>query len=109
MDFCQGSSTGKLKMMHSACSDAASADSGMSAKTEPNFCYSSKPAHSNLSFSLSGLNGECNVGDYQDSGVSPMLLMDEPPWFPPGAENSYPSASRDSAVMRYKEKKKARK
>lgn len=107
--FAEGSSTGKLKMVQSTCSDAASADSGMSAKTEPNFCYSSKPAHSNLSFSFSGLNGDCNVGDYQDSGVSPMLLMDEPPWFPPGAENAYPSASRDSAVLRYREKKKARK
>ncbi|KAL5699933.1 Zinc finger protein CONSTANS-like [Ranunculus cassubicifolius] len=109
--FQEGSCGGKVKMMQSGCSDAVSADSAMSAKTEPNFCYSTKQAHSNLSFSISGMNGEGNVGDYQDSGVSPMLVMEDPPWFPSsGPETSYPSsATRDSAVMRYKEKKKARK
>ncbi|KAF9608067.1 hypothetical protein IFM89_005982 [Coptis chinensis] len=103
-----GSSAGKVKLMQAACSDA-SAESAMSAKTEPNFGYSTRQAHSSLSISFSGLTGDSNAGDYQDSGVSSMLLMDEPPWLPPGPESSYPSASRDSAVMRYKEKKKARK
>ncbi|XP_042513807.1 zinc finger protein CONSTANS-LIKE 9-like [Macadamia integrifolia] len=30
------------------------------------------------------------------------------PWFPPCPDNSYPSASRDSAVMRYKAKRNNR-
>ncbi|KAG0466296.1 hypothetical protein HPP92_017876 [Vanilla planifolia] len=38
-----------------------------------------------------------------------MLLMGEPPWYPPGPENSTQAANRDNAVMRYKEKKKTRK
>ncbi|KAF5193904.1 Zinc finger protein constans-like [Thalictrum thalictroides] len=105
----KGSLAGKDSLMQSLCQDTISADSVMSVKTEPNFCYSAVPAHSSLSLSFSGLTGESATGDYQDSGVSSMLLMDEPPWFPPGTDNSFLSANRDSAVMRYKEKKKARK
>ncbi|XP_057462019.1 zinc finger protein CONSTANS-LIKE 9-like [Actinidia eriantha] len=93
-------------MMQPACSNAASADSMMSSKTDPNLCFG-RQAHSNLSFS--GLTGESNGGDYQDCGASSMLLMGEPPWGPPCAESSLPSTSRSSAVMRYKEKKKTRK
>ena len=92
--------------MMPACSNAASADSMMSSKTDPNLCFG-RQAHSNLSFS--GLTGESNGGDYQDCGASSMLLMGEPPWGPPCAESSLPSTSRSSAVMRYKEKKKTRK
>ncbi|PSS06477.1 Zinc finger protein like [Actinidia chinensis var. chinensis] len=93
-------------MMQPACSNAASADSMMSSKTDPNLCFG-RQAHSNLSFS--GLTGESNGGDFQDCGASSMLLMGEPPWGPPCAESSLPSTSRSSAVMRYKEKKKTRK
>ncbi|XP_010248195.1 PREDICTED: zinc finger protein CONSTANS-LIKE 9-like [Nelumbo nucifera] len=94
--------------MLSTCSNAASADSMMSSKTEPNLYYSARQAHSGLSFSFSGMTGESSVGDYQDCGVSSGLLMGEPPWYPSHPENSFPAVSRDSAVMRYKAKKKTR-
>ncbi|CAN1236199.1 Zinc finger protein CONSTANS-LIKE 9 [Linum grandiflorum] len=85
---------------------AASADSIMSTKTEPAVCLTARQLHSNLSFS--GVTGESSGGEYQDCGVSPMLLMGEPPWGSSCAEGS-PSANRSNAVMRYKEKKKTRK
>lgn len=93
--------------MQPACSNAASADSMMSTKTEPVLCFTTRQAHSSLSFS--GLTGESSAGDYQDCGASSMLLMGEPPWCPPCPESSFPSANRSNAVMRYKEKKKTRK
>ncbi|KAL0320032.1 UNVERIFIED_CONTAM: Zinc finger protein CONSTANS-LIKE 9 [Sesamum radiatum] len=102
---CKGSSVGGMKMQP-ACSNAASADSVVSCKTEPNLCFT-KQAHSGLSFS--GLNGETSAADYQDCGVSSILIMGEPPWGPPGPESSMPPSSRSDAVMRYKEKKKTRK
>ncbi|CAK9151843.1 unnamed protein product [Ilex paraguariensis] len=101
----QGSSIGRINAMQRACSNAASADSMMSCKTEPNLCFP-RQAHSTLSFS--GLT-ESSTGEYQDCGASSMLLMGEPPWCPPCPESSFPSTSRSSAVLRYKEKKKARK
>lgn len=91
--------------MQPACSNAASADSIISSKTEPNLCFT-KPANSGISFS--GLTGETNAGDYQDCGVSSMAIVGDPPWYPPGPESSVPSTSRTDAVMRYKEKKKSR-
>lgn len=92
-----------LNAMQPACSNAASADSAMSTKTEPLLCFT-RQAHS------SGPNGETSAGDYQDCGASSMLLMGEPPWCPPSQENSFqPATNRNDAVMRYKEKKKARK
>lgn len=108
---CQGTvaaegSVGLLNAMQPACSTAASADSAMSAKTEPVLCFT-KQGHSSLSFS--GVTGESSAGDYQDCGASQMLLMGEPPWCPPSHENSLQSANRSDAVLRYKEKKKARK
>nr|WED40970.1 CONSTANS-like 9A [Mangifera indica] len=103
----EGSSVGLVNTVQPACSNAASADSMMSTKTEPVICFTAKQAHSSLSFS--GLAGESNAGDYQDCGASSMLLMGEPPWCPPCPETSFTSASRSEAVMRYKEKKKTRK
>lgn len=88
--------------MQPACSTAASADSVASCKTEPNICYTRQ-------HSFSGVTGECSTGDYQDCGASSMLIMGEPPWYPPGAENAMPPSSRNDAVMRYMEKKKTRK
>ncbi|QCD79047.1 zinc finger protein CONSTANS [Vigna unguiculata] len=71
-----------------ACSNAASADSILSTKTEPIVCFS-------------GI-----TGDYQDCGASSsMVLMGEHPC----PDNSLHSANRTNAVLRYKEKKKARK
>lgn len=108
---CQGAvaaegSVGLVNAMQSACSTAASADSAISAKTEPILCLT-RQGHSSLSFS--GITGESSGGDYQDCGASQMLLMGEPPWCPPSHENSVQSSNRNDAVMRYKEKKKARK
>ncbi|CAN1236194.1 Zinc finger protein CONSTANS-LIKE 10 [Linum grandiflorum] len=104
-----GSSAGRMNSIQQqqpTCSNAASADSIMSTKTEPAVCLTARQLHSNLSFS--GVTGESSGGEYQDCGVSPMLLMGEPPWGSSCAEGS-PSANRSNAVMRYKEKKKTRK
>lgn len=103
---CQGGEGSSVQV--TACSNAASGDSMMSSKTEPMLCFTTKQAHSNLSFS--GVTGESS-GDYQDCGASSMLVMGEPPWCPPCAESSsYQAApaSRSDAVMRYKKKKEAR-
>lgn len=106
--FFQGSSIGRVNALQQpACSTAASVDSVMSTKTEPIVSFVPKQAQSNLSFS--GVTGESSAGDCQDCGASSMLLMGEPPWCPPGPESSFQSANRSNAVMRYKEKKKARK
>ncbi|CAN7010216.1 zinc finger protein CONSTANS-LIKE 9 [Brassica rapa] len=79
-------------------------DSFMSSKTEPIICYTSKPAHSNISFS--GVTGESSAGDFQECGASSSVqLTGEPPWHPQTSQ----SVTRNNAVMRYKEKKKARK
>ncbi|KAF3586057.1 hypothetical protein F2Q69_00032201 [Brassica cretica] len=87
-------------------------DSFMSSKTEPIICFTSKPAHSNISFS--GVTGDCSAGDFQECGASSsMQLSGEPPWYPQASSQdnnaSSHSVTRNNAVMRYKEKKKARK
>lgn len=102
----QGSSVGLVNTVQPASSNAASADSTMSNKTEPILCFTEKQGHSSLSFS--GLNVESSAADYQDCGASSMLLMGEPPWCPPCPESPFSSANRSDAVMRYKEKKKTR-
>lgn len=101
----EGSSAGPSNVAQPACSNAASGDSVMSIKTEPNL-FTSRQA-SGISFS--GVTAESNGGDHQDCGVSSMLLLGETPLCPPCAENSVQSANRTNAVMRYKEKKKTRK
>lgn len=103
----QVSSVGLVSATQPACSNVASADSMISTKTEPVVCFTTRQAHSSLSFS--GVTGESSAGDYQDCGASSVFLMGEPPWCPPCAESSFQSANRNDAVMRYKEKKKARK
>nr|AIS92908.1 zinc finger protein CONSTANS-LIKE 8 [Lagerstroemia indica] len=100
----EGPTIGAIKTQP-ACSNAASADSVVSCKTEPNLCFM-RQAHSCLSFS--GLAGESSAGD-QDCGVSSMTNMGEPPWGLLAPESSIPPSGRSDAVMRYKEKKKARK
>ncbi|XP_008801880.1 zinc finger protein CONSTANS-LIKE 9-like isoform X2 [Phoenix dactylifera] len=110
---CQGTFTAEVESMQAACSHAASADSMMSnpgINADPNLCFSTRQAPSSLSLSFSGLTGESSGGDYQDCGMSSTLVMGEPLWYPPGPESSsFPTASRDSAVIRYKEKKRMRK
>nr|QVG73934.1 COL7 [Tamarix hispida] len=101
----EGSSAGLSNATQPACSNAASADSSMSIKTEPAL-FASRQA-SGLSFS--GVAGDRSCGDYQDCGASSMLLLGEPPWCPQCPESYSQSANRTNAVMRYKEKKKARK
>ncbi|KAL9315929.1 hypothetical protein ACSQ67_016930 [Phaseolus vulgaris] len=102
----EGSSAGLVNAIQSACSNAASADSMLSTKTEPIVCFTGRQSQSNISFS--GVTKE-SAGDYQDCDASSMLLMGEPPWCPPCPESSLHSANRSNAVMRYKEKKKTRK
>uniref|UniRef100_A0ACD5YYB7 Uncharacterized protein n=1 Tax=Avena sativa TaxID=4498 RepID=A0ACD5YYB7_AVESA len=90
----------QLKLMQPECSNA---DSSLS--------IPARHAISNISLSFSRLTGESNVRDHQDCGVSPVLLMGEPPWHPPGSEGSCASGSnsRGRALTRYMEKKKRRK
>ncbi|KAJ4893120.1 Zinc finger protein CONSTANS-LIKE 9 [Raphanus sativus] len=87
-------------------------DSFMSSKTEPIICFTSKPAHSN-NISFSGVTGDSSAGDFQECGASSsMQLSGEPPWYPQTSQDNNAcsqSVTRNNAVMRYKEKKKARK
>ncbi|KAK9056828.1 hypothetical protein SSX86_024192 [Deinandra increscens subsp. villosa] len=106
------SSIGHANQAQPACSNAASADSLMSCKTEPNPCYARQ--HSNISFS--SLTGESSAGEYQDCGASSTFLLGEPPWYNSGLgpglaldQTTTASGSRSDAVLRYKEKKKMRK
>ncbi|KZV31365.1 hypothetical protein F511_05469 [Dorcoceras hygrometricum] len=87
------SSVGGVNVTLPACSNAASVDSVISCKTEPNICFT----------------GEISTTDFQDCGASSLQIMGEPPWCPPVPESSLPSSSRTDAVKRYKEKKKTRK
>ncbi|KAF0903400.1 hypothetical protein E2562_027693 [Oryza meyeriana var. granulata] len=107
-----GNSDERPTLMQPVTSNAVSADSGMSipgAKGDSSLCIPVRQARSSISLSFSGLTGESSAGDYQDCGVSSVLLMGEPPWHPPGPEGSSAGATRDNAITRYKEKKKRRK
>ncbi|KAE8713097.1 Zinc finger protein CONSTANS-LIKE 9 [Hibiscus syriacus] len=99
----EGSAVGVGNAIQPACSNAASADSMMSNKTDSILYFTASHAHP----TFSGQTGESTAGDYQDCGASTMLPMGEPPWCPSGTENSL-SANRSDAVLRYKEKKKMR-
>ncbi|KAK8940389.1 Zinc finger protein CONSTANS-LIKE 10 [Platanthera zijinensis] len=108
----EATSAGQPKSMKAAGSNAVSSDSMMSnqgAKADSSMSIHGRQAHSNLSLTFSSLTGESSASDYQDSGMSSMPFMCEPPWFPTGPENSIQTANRDNAVMRYKQKKKERK
>ncbi|KAG8072194.1 hypothetical protein GUJ93_ZPchr0006g44074 [Zizania palustris] len=101
------------KSMRPECSNVVSVDSGMSnpaaAAADSSHCIPVRQAISNISLPFSGLTGENSAGDFQDCGVSSLILMGEPPWHPPGPESSSAGGSRGSALTRYKEKKKMRK
>ncbi|KAE9596024.1 hypothetical protein Lal_00031011 [Lupinus albus] len=103
----EGSSVGLVNVVQPVCSNAASADSMLSSKTEPFLCITARQSQSNISFS--GMSKDSSTGDYQDCGASSMLLMGEPPWCPPCPESSLQYDSRSNAIMRYREKKMARK
>lgn len=91
-----------------ACSNPVFADSVTSCRTDPNNGFP-RQAQSNLSFSFSGQTGENSTGDYQECGMSSMFMLGEPQCLISCPESQLPSASRDSAVLRYMEKKKLRK
>lgn len=111
--FLLASSSGQGKPTHAACIKAVSPDSVMSSpvgKVDSSLCIPVRQARSSLSLSFSNLTGESSAGDYQDCGMSSMLFMGEPSWYPTGPEcSSLPGTSRDTAITRYKEKKKTRK
>ena len=46
--------------------------------------------------------GESIPVEYKDCGVTPILLMGEPPWLPPCREGSF-AGIRDSAITQHKE------
>ncbi|KAJ0986899.1 hypothetical protein J5N97_005255 [Dioscorea zingiberensis] len=110
---CQVDPVAEARPMLSTCGNPLSVDSVMSnpgTNADSDICFRAKEGRPALSLTFSGLTGESSAGDYQDCGMSPALLMGEPPWYPPGLESSsFTPASRDSAVLRYKEKKKTRK
>ncbi|CAI9772587.1 unnamed protein product [Fraxinus pennsylvanica] len=95
----EGSSAAVANVAQPTCSNAASADSIISCRTDSHLCFTRQ---------FSGLNVDSSAGDHQECGPSSMLLVREPPWCSPGPESSTPSI-RNDAVMRYKEKKKTRK
>lgn len=66
-----------------------------------------QPAPACLPQSLSSYSGDGNVADYHDSGVSTMFLKVEPPWGSTNTDSAFLNA-RGNAMIRYKEKKKAR-
>ncbi|KAJ0988199.1 hypothetical protein J5N97_006555 [Dioscorea zingiberensis] len=111
---CQSEFIQEVKSMRASSSNVVSADSVMSnpgMNADSNLGLPSRQAHSSVSLSFSSLTGESSAGDYQDCGISSMLTtMGETPWFPACLEgSSFSPTSRDSAVKRYKEKKKTRK
>ncbi|KAK1291810.1 Zinc finger protein CONSTANS-LIKE 10 [Acorus calamus] len=111
---CQGDSIAEAKAKQGACSSAMSADSlksNQGATSEPSLCFPGRQARRSLSLSLSGLTAESSAGDFQEFEMSSMPVTGEPPpWCPTGPESSmFTPTDRNSAVMRYKEKKKMRK
>ncbi|PKU66945.1 zinc finger protein CONSTANS-LIKE 10 [Dendrobium catenatum] len=114
---CQGefvaeaSSAVQVKSIQVKSSYDISVDSVMpnqGAKIDYNMSISTKQARSSLSRTFSSLTGESSASDYQDCGMSSMLLVGEPPYHPTSSDISIQAINRDNAVMRYKEKKKAR-
>ncbi|URE02820.1 Zinc finger protein [Musa troglodytarum] len=109
----EASSAGQVKQMKIPCNDAVSADSVMSNPDGDPDCGLAFPeckVQSSLSFLFSGVTEGSNAGDYQNCRKSDMRLMGKPPWYFAGSESfSLSTSSRESAFMRYKEKKKSRK
>ncbi|XP_078443095.1 zinc finger protein CONSTANS-LIKE 9-like [Wolffia australiana] len=105
----EASPAGQEEKHQPASSVAVSTDSNPR-NGSPKLCFPVRQGHSSLSLSFSGLTGDSSASDYQDCGVSPTLLMGEPPWGTSGsASQAFTSANRETAVKRYQEKKKSRK
>lgn len=101
-------SSSKSETMKQTCSNPLSSESMTSCKSESNFCVP-RPAPSTLSISFSGQTTECNIGDHPESGAFSPVIIEEHPYDILFPENHFSSAIRDDAVLRYKEKRKARK
>eukprot|EP00246_Nothoceros_aenigmaticus_P009017 TRINITY_DN24309_c0_g1_i1.p1 TRINITY_DN24309_c0_g1~~TRINITY_DN24309_c0_g1_i1.p1 ORF type:complete len:435 (-),score=53.31 TRINITY_DN24309_c0_g1_i1:210-1481(-) len=72
--------------------------------------FRARPTGSTMSLSLSGLSAESSGADYHDCGVSPVFLGNSDPSSWGGSPDGIVLAqARDSAMLRYKEKKKTRK
>ncbi|KAL8238047.1 hypothetical protein R6Q59_019128 [Mikania micrantha] len=106
------SSTGHANQAQPACSTAASAESLMSCKTEPNLCYARQ--HSNISSRVSPWKAVQVI--IKTVGRLQGFCWANPPWYNSGPgpgpardQTATPSGSRSDAVLRYKEKKKRRK
>ncbi|XP_018439710.2 zinc finger protein CONSTANS-LIKE 10 [Raphanus sativus] len=85
-------------------SNAASEDSFMTCRTEPIICFSSQPAHSNISFSVVMGDSTSDCGASSMQKLSREITSQEET-----NASSHATTTRNNAVMRYKEKKKARK
>ncbi|XP_022552885.2 zinc finger protein CONSTANS-LIKE 10 isoform X2 [Brassica napus] len=97
-----GKHEGSKAMQQPAGSNAASEDSFMTCRTEPIICFSSQPAHSNISFSVV-------MGESSDCGASSMEKLSREITSQEETNASSHATTRNNAVLRYKEKKKARK
>ncbi|KAJ0983123.1 hypothetical protein J5N97_011378 [Dioscorea zingiberensis] len=64
-------------------------------------CLPSGTDNKNISASLSNHTGESSAVDYQDCGVSPILINNESPLWDSNLDANYPQA-RNEAKMRYK-------
>lgn len=73
--------------------------------------YPARPTGSSMSLSLSGLSAESSGADYHDCGVSPAFMSNADPssWGEASPDSRALAQARDSAMLRYKEKKKTRK
>ncbi|URE31244.1 Zinc finger protein [Musa troglodytarum] len=111
--ICDGEFAEEVKQMQATCRHVLSADSVMSnpgGHEDSSLVITGHQVQSTLTFSFSGMTGESSPRDYQDCGMSGMLVIGESPWYHTGRESSsLPASSRENALMRYKEKKKARK
>ncbi|XP_075505580.1 zinc finger protein CONSTANS-LIKE 10-like isoform X2 [Primulina tabacum] len=80
-----------------------------SSKSDPNICFPrAAPAPSTVILSFSGFTNESSTGDLQEYGLSSIPSLGGNPFDIPCAENQFSSATRNCAVLRYKEKKKSR-
>ncbi|XP_073302511.1 zinc finger protein CONSTANS-LIKE 10-like [Primulina huaijiensis] len=84
-----------------------------SCKSDPNVCFpraapAPAPAPSTISLSFLGFTDESSTGDLQEYGLSSIPSIGGNPFDTPCAENQFSSATRNCAVLRYKEKKKSR-
>ncbi|CAL9150385.1 unnamed protein product [Musa hybrid cultivar] len=111
--ICHGESAEEVKQTQATCGNAVSADPAMSnpeGNADSSLALPGRQVQSTLSFSFSGVTGESSAGEYQDCGMSGMLLTGEPSCYHAGpGSSSLPTSNRESALIRYKEKKKTRK